>query len=146
MSNRIENFETNLAKLLFVYYFKLNSIIESYGKQDIKFLFLPRAGITIKKQLNQFRKIKNLSQFGEDHLFWINRATAGAMIQDDTTYLRFLNEQIGKSSQRKYESLIRSFSVSLKDIPFKDVNIQHIEYLVKYTRRKRVENFTIYKN
>ena len=68
------------------------------------------------------------------------------MIQDDTTYLRFLNEQIGKSSQRKYESLIRSFSVSLKDIPFKDVNIQHIEYLVKYTRRKRVENFTSYKN
>ncbi len=145
MSNKVTKFEQNIAKLLFVYYHRLNSLIDSYKDQNIEFLFLPRAGITIKKHLNKYRETKNFSQLGDDRLFWINRTTAGSLIQDDTKYLRFLSDQIGKSSQRKYQSLVSSFSVALKHVSYADINLSHIEYLVKYTNARRKENFSMYK-
>ena len=72
MDKEFENFKETLALSLYVFYHRLNSLYETYSDRT-SFLFLARAGITIKKHLELFRKYYFQSEKSVGDVVWINR-------------------------------------------------------------------------
>ena len=140
MFSEVEDFQKNLAVVMHMFYHRLNCVYEVLSERETQFLFVPRAGFTILRQLNKFRKTKKLPLITSNNLFWINRVVVANAIVDDSIYLKTISNLIGKSHNKKYQMFESCFNVSLKGLEG-TLNISNINQLVEHTRTKRQENF-----
>ena len=141
MQNEVEEFLDNLAIVMVEYYRRLNSIIENLYNDNLKFLFVPRAGFTIFKQLNKYRTSIGQEALSEENLIWINRIIVSNSIIDDELYSKTIDSLIGKSNIRKYQMINRCFGLTLKGLKGPPSN-EHISTLIKYSSEKRKLNHT----
>ena len=81
-----------------MFYHRLNCALDVLSEPQTQFLFVPRAGFTILKHLNKYRKTKKLSSISDQNLFWVNRIVTTNSIVDDTKYIKTLSSLIGTSN------------------------------------------------
>ena len=89
MDRNLENFTKNIALVLFIYYYRLNAIYEVFNK-NTPFIYLARAGVTIKRHLELFRKYYNKTNINTGNILWINRNIVTNSIIDDELYFKNL--------------------------------------------------------
>ena len=105
MLNEIENFRRNLAKSLFIFCDRLNAIITAYENEDCKFLFIPRAGYTLFRLVNEIRIKNGQKPIDKENIIWVNRTVLINSTENNLEYLDLLEKNIGKSPYRLAEML-----------------------------------------
>ncbi len=137
MLNEIEHFKSNLAKSLFIFCDRLNAIITAHEDEDCKFLFIPRAGYTLFRLINEIRAQNGQKLIDKENIIWLNRTVLINTTGDNVDYLNLLEKNIGKNIFRLAEMFQKCFGLAIKDIQLKDTKPEHISALIKYSEKRR---------
>ncbi len=136
MDKEFENFKETLALSLYVFYHRLNSLYETYYDRT-EFLFLARAGITIKKHLELFRKYYFQSEKSVGDVIWINRNIVTNSVEDNDEYFSLIKNKFQNNEDiiSMYEN---SFGLKINKKP-KQISDKEIKVLIEksqYIRKK----------